>query len=132
HRWPGAVRRDPRRAAPCPHRSRRADARPQAPVDRSPHSASPLMLTVRDLLADVDVRLLAGDAGLDLPVRWVHISELEDPTPWLSGGEVLLTTGMQLGDESRQHEFINRLADHQLAALGFGTGFGHDEVPTAI
>jgi PucR family transcriptional regulator, purine catabolism regulatory protein len=90
------------------------------------------MLTVRDLLADVDVRLLAGDAGLELPVRWVHISELEDPTPWLSGGEVLLTTGMQLGDESRQREFVNRLADHQLAALGFGIGFAHDEVPTAI
>ena len=90
------------------------------------------MLTVRDLLADLDVRVLAGDAGLDLPVRWVHISELEDPTPWLSGGEVLLTTGMQLGDEAGQREFVNRLADHQLAALGFGIGFGHDAVPPAI
>ncbi len=90
------------------------------------------MLIVRDLLADLDVRLLAGDDGLELPVRWVHISELEDPTPWLSGGEVLLTTGMQLGDDARQREYVNRLADHQLAALGFGTGFGHDEVPTAI
>jgi purine catabolism regulator len=90
------------------------------------------MLTVRDLLADLDVRLLAGDAGLELPVRWVHISELDDPTPWLSGGEVLLTTGMQLGDTAGQREYVNRLADHQLAALGFGTGFGHDEVPPAI
>ena len=26
----------------------------------------------------------------------MHISEIEDPTPWLSGGELLLTTGMQL------------------------------------
>ena len=90
------------------------------------------MLTVRDLLADLEVRVLAGEAGLDLPVRWVHISELEDPTPWLSGGEVLLTTGMQLGDEACQREFVNRLADHQLAALGFGIGFGHDAVPPAI
>jgi PucR family transcriptional regulator, purine catabolism regulatory protein len=90
------------------------------------------MLTVRDLLGDLDVRLLAGEAGLELPVRWVHISELLDPTPWLSGGEVLLTTGMQLVDAERQREFVMRLADHQLAALGFGAGFGHESVPAAI
>lgn len=90
------------------------------------------MLTVRDLLGDLDVRLLAGEDGLELPVRWVHISELHDPTPWLSGGEVLLTTGMQLDSPERQREFITRLADHQLAGLGFGTGFEHSSVPTAI
>jgi PucR family transcriptional regulator, purine catabolism regulatory protein len=90
------------------------------------------MLTVRDLLGDLDVRLLAGEAGLDLPVRWVHISELLDPTPWLSGGEVLLSTGLQLDSSERQREFVTRLADHQLAALGFGTGFAHAEVPEPI
>src|SRR5437764_3336815 len=90
------------------------------------------MLPLRDLLRDLDVRVVAGEAGLDRPVRWVHISELADPTPWLSGGEVLLTTGMQLGDDARQREFIGRLADHQLAALGFGLGFGYDTVPPAI
>jgi PucR family transcriptional regulator, purine catabolism regulatory protein len=90
------------------------------------------MLTVRDLLGDLDVRLLAGEEGLELPVRWVHISELLDPTPWLSGGEVLLTTGMQLDSSEREREFITRLADHQLAGLGFGTGFSHDSVPAAI
>ncbi|MBV9006793.1 MAG: PucR family transcriptional regulator ligand-binding domain-containing protein [Solirubrobacterales bacterium] len=90
------------------------------------------MLTVRDLLGDLDVRVLAGEGGLDLPVRWVHITELLDPTPWLSGGELLLTTGLQLDDAERQREFVSRLADHQLAGLGFGTGFGHREVPPAI
>ncbi len=90
------------------------------------------MLTVRDLLNDLDVRVLAGERGLDLPVRWVHITELLDPTPWLSGGELLLTTGLQLDDAERQREFVTRLADHQLAGLGFGTGFGHREVPPAI
>ena len=54
------------------------------------------MLPLGDLIRDLDVRLVAGEAGLDTPVRWVHISELEDPTPWLSGGELLLTTGLQL------------------------------------
>jgi purine catabolism regulator len=90
------------------------------------------MLTVRELLANVEVRLLTGESALDVPVRWVHISELHDPTPWLSGGEVLLTTGMSLHTPAEQREFVARLADHQLAALGFGTGFEHDAVPPAL
>jgi purine catabolism regulator len=90
------------------------------------------MLTVRDLISDLDVRLLAGEGGLDLPVRWVHISELLDPTPWLSGGEVLLSTGMQLSTPQSQRDFVTRLVDRQLAGLGFGTGFAHDQVPPAI
>ncbi|HEY2161989.1 MAG TPA: PucR family transcriptional regulator ligand-binding domain-containing protein, partial [Solirubrobacteraceae bacterium] len=90
------------------------------------------MLTVRELVNGLEVRLLAGEEGLDLPVRWVHISELADPTPWLSGGELLLTTGMGLEDPGEQREFATRLADHQLAGLGFGTGFEHDTVPEPL
>jgi purine catabolism regulator len=90
------------------------------------------VLTVRELLRDLDVHLLCGEAATDLPVRWVHISELKDPTPFLSGGELLLTTGMQLNTPQRQAEFVNRLADHQLAGVGFGVGFGHREVPPAL
>ena len=90
------------------------------------------MLTVGELLRSLDLRLLAGEAGLDHPVRWVHISELEDPTPWMSGGELLLTTGLQLDTAKRQRAFVARLADHQLAGLGFGTGFSHEAVPDAI
>ena len=77
------------------------------------------MLTLAELLRDLDLGLLAGEANADAPVRWVHISELLDPTPWLSGGELLLTTGMQLESAKRQREFVARLADHQLAGLGW-------------
>lgn len=90
------------------------------------------MLTVRELIGDLDVSLLAGEAHADAPVRWVHISELPDPTPWLSGGEVLLTTGMALKTPAAQRAFIVTLADHGIAALGFGTGFQHERVPPGI
>jgi DNA-binding PucR family transcriptional regulator len=90
------------------------------------------VLTVRELLADVEVTLLAGDGHLDVPVRWVHISELADPTPWLSGGELLLTTGIALDSAKRQRDYIATLADHGLAGLGLGTGFTHDKVPKAL
>jgi DNA-binding PucR family transcriptional regulator len=90
------------------------------------------MLTVREVLADVDIALLAGEGHLDMPVRWVHISELVDPTPWLSGGELLLTTGLALNSPKRQREYIATLADHGLAGLGLGTGFTHEKVPKAL
>ncbi|HEV7750385.1 MAG TPA: PucR family transcriptional regulator [Baekduia sp.] len=90
------------------------------------------MLTVRELLRDLEVSVLAGEANLDAPVRWVHISELADPTPWLSGGELLLTTGLAIETPEAQRAYIARLADHGLAGLGFGTGFAHQSVPEAL
>jgi PucR family transcriptional regulator, purine catabolism regulatory protein len=90
------------------------------------------VLTVRELLSDLDITVHGGEAGLDAPVRWVHSSELIDPTPWLSGGEVLLTIGLQLTDDDTQRAFVARLADHGLAAIGVGTGFAHDTVPRAM
>ncbi len=87
------------------------------------------MLLLRDLIRDLDIRTVAGETGLDRPVRWVHISELEDPTPWLSGGELLLTTGMNLTGAASQRAFVERLAAHELAGLGLGVGFRHAEAP---
>ena len=78
------------------------------------------------------LELAVGSDGADAPVRWVHISELPDPTPWLSGGELLLTTGIQLESDARQREFVRLLSGCHLAGLGFGTGFDHDELPPAL
>jgi purine catabolism regulator len=90
------------------------------------------MLTVRGLVDEMGLELAAGADAADAPVRWVHISELPDPTPWLSGGELLLTTGFQLGSEQRQREFVRLLSGHHLAGLGFGTGFEHAALPAAL
>ena len=90
------------------------------------------MLPLRDLLRELDLRLVAGAGGAERPVRWVHISELVDPTPWLSGGELLLTTGLQLEGAGHQREYVARLAGHGLAGLGLGTGFAHPRVPDAM
>jgi purine catabolism regulator len=90
------------------------------------------VLTIRSLLEETGLELLAGDSSADAPIRWVHISELVDPTQWLSGGELLLTTGMQLTDEAEQRAYVSRLVGHSLGGLGFGTGLGHDQVPPAL
>src|SRR3954452_24872598 len=90
------------------------------------------MLPLRDLLRDLELSVVAGETGLDRPVRWVHSSELLDPTPWLSGGELLLTTGMQLTDPERQRAYVQRIAGHELAGLGLGTGFAHETMPAGL
>ena len=90
------------------------------------------MLTVESLVAELDLTLATGEEAAGAAVRWVHSTELIDPTPWLRGGELLLTTGLQLSSAKLQREFVERLADREIAGLGFGTGFSHKKVPAAI
>ncbi|MBW8486772.1 PucR family transcriptional regulator [Actinomadura parmotrematis] len=65
------------------------------------------------------------------PVTWVAVSELEDPTPFLEGGELVLTTGMRLagGDAAG---YVARLVARGVAGLGFGVGLGHAAVPAGL
>jgi PucR family transcriptional regulator, purine catabolism regulatory protein len=90
------------------------------------------LFTVKSLTDDLGLSLLAGEQNASAPVRWVHITELLDPTPWLSGGELLLTTGLQLQTAAKQRQFVRRLQSHHLAGLGFGTGFDHTQIPDAL
>ena len=70
--------------------------------DRSPEEvAAPVLDRPVARAEEIGLELAAGEERADAPVRWVHITELADPTPWLSGGELLLTTGMQLDSATR-------------------------------
>jgi PucR family transcriptional regulator, purine catabolism regulatory protein len=89
-------------------------------------------LTVESLIGELGLSLVSGQASAQTHVRWVHSTELADPTPWLKGGEVLLTTGLQLEGPKAQRDLVERLADHDIAALGFGTGFAHKKLPAAL
>jgi len=94
-----------------------------------------MALTVQDILnvPGLALRPLAGEAYADRPVRWVHLSELEDPTPWLKGGELLLTTGGGIGTSpTKQRAYVRRLVEAGLAGLGFGLGFGFEKTPKAL
>ena len=90
------------------------------------------MLTVESLLQDSELELVAGQERARTRVRWVHCSDLRDPTPWLSGGELLLTTGIQLDDPRRESEYVTRLAEHGVAGLGVGMGFLHEHLPDSL
>jgi purine catabolism regulator len=89
-------------------------------------------LTVASLIDELGLELVSGADSAQAHVRWVHCTELTDPTPWLKGGELLLSTGIQLAGPKSQRELVDRLADHDIAGLGFGTGFAHKRLPAAL
>ncbi|MEU8332103.1 PucR family transcriptional regulator [Micromonospora sp. NPDC048839] len=86
-------------------------------------SVSAVFPTVREVLALDPVRhgaprVVAGDAGLDRPVRWVHVAEVPDIATLLGGGELVLTTGIGLpGDDAGLRAFIGDLADVGVSGL---------------
>lgn len=90
-----------------------------------------MSLTLRDLVStpELDLALLAEGPGMDRQVTWVHVSELRDPTPFLSGGELLLTTGIAFDGSVDAADYVQRLSDAAVVGLGFGTGLSHSVVP---
>ena len=92
------------------------------------------MVTLREVLRSprLGLSLLTGEHALDREIRWAHVSELDDPTPWLEGGELLLTTGLnaQWGYDGAL-AYCRRLANAGVSALGVSTGpnVAHESVP---
>ena len=80
-----------------------------------------------------DLAPAAGFTATDAPVTAVHISELADPVAYLSGGELLLTTGMTLpSSRSGCESYVARLKSAAISALAIGIGPVHDEPPVAL
>lgn len=80
------------------------------------------VLTLERVLAG-EPEVVAGAAQLDRAVRWVHVAEAADVGVMLSGGEMVLTTGVLLaGDEGAQAEYIQSLHRAEAAAVVLGLG----------
>jgi purine catabolism regulator len=78
------------------------------------------VIRVEDLLRSpaLQLRLIAGESGTSRRVAWAHVSELEDPTPWLFGAEMIMTTGIALPRSAqRQRAYLGRLDDAGVACL---------------
>lgn len=85
-------------------------------------------LSVRQVLAMDRVlagepEVVAGASHLDRAVRWVHVAEAADVGVMLTGGEMVLTTGVLLaGDPEAQAEYIRSLHRAEAAAVVLGLG----------
>lgn len=94
-----------------------------------------MAMTLSGLLATTSLRLTAlthpDDTG-DAPISWAAVTELADPTPFLAGGEVLLTTGVRQKTVAAQTDFVDHAIRAGVLALGYGTGLTHAKVPAAV
>jgi PucR family transcriptional regulator, purine catabolism regulatory protein len=92
-----------------------------------------LPLTVAELLAHRELELaplVRGD--LDRVIRWVHSSEMPDPSPYLRGDEVVLSAGIWFWAGSSSQVFAAGLAGAGAAAIGFGPSALVPAVPPAL
>jgi purine catabolism regulator len=65
-----------------------------------------------------------------LEVQAVHVSELLEPARYLDGGELLITSGMNIPPTAKAcATYTRQLAQAGVLALAFGTGVIHPDVP---
>ena len=94
-----------------------------------------MAITVRRLAGhkDLGLKLVAGRENADRVINWAHAIELADPTPYLSGGELVMTTGLKMGPTNdEQYEYVARLSAAGVVALAFDTGTNFDRVPDGV
>ena len=80
-------------------------------------------------------RVVAGAAGLDRVVRWVHVTELVDVGTILRGGELVLSTGIAWPeDRDRLADFVADLAGLGAAGLvlELGRRYTDSSLPKAL
>ncbi|MDP5183620.1 PucR family transcriptional regulator ligand-binding domain-containing protein [Blastococcus sp. BMG 814] len=109
-----------------------------APLPVPDGASSTTGVTVRQVLAMPPLRgadpvVLAGSAGLDRAVRWVHTTELVDVAPLLRGGDLVLSTGIALPDTPADlGAFAESLDRSQCAGLVIELGRRWGAVPEAL
>lgn len=81
------------------------------------------MLTLRVLAADPTLQLrvlVEGDREWDLPVRWVHNTELADPSPYLREHELVMTNGLWFSGAGSAAAFVAGVRQRGGAGIVFG------------
>ena len=126
--------------------SERSSGSPKALASKAAaHSVTPhhsdlagTRLTVRDVL-DLDLvttwgpEVVAGAGQLGRPVRWLHVAEARDVAVMLTGGEMVLTTGLLLADdEQAQVEYIEAMYRADVSAVVLGLGRAFRTTPPAL
>jgi PucR family transcriptional regulator, purine catabolism regulatory protein len=122
--------------------------RPNAPHSHGGQDQLDAVTLGQFLAALPDAVAVVHDAGNGhVPLRWVEPSELEDPTPYLLDGEFVLTAGLPFRDggnvgaggstgenssAGRAEEYVRRLVEAGVAALGFGLEPYYDAVPDHV
>lgn len=102
------------------------------PDDSPIHPGFPTVAEVLalDAVRQGNPRVVAGAAGLDRRVRWVHVTELTDVREILRGGELVLSTAIAWPDDREAlARFVAELAALGAAGLVVELGRRYPEAP---
>ncbi len=92
-----------------------------------------MVTRVQDVVDDASLNLEVVHPGdLAREVRWVHVSELADPSPYLDGGELVLTAGVWRGRDVSATDFVRSLTQRDVVAVGWGLLHGDTTVPADV
>lgn len=95
-----------------------------------------MSITVSKLCANAQanyvMKLVAGKEGMGNYVRWVHLVENVDVSPFLHGNEMVFMTGVGISDESRLLTFIEELIEKRCSALVINTGKYIKSIPQSV
>ncbi|MDT5016929.1 MAG: hypothetical protein QOD39_3089, partial [Mycobacterium sp.] len=95
------------------------------------------MVSLRTIVEveDLHISVVHGPDLLQVELSGAHASEQPDPTPWLSGGELLMSDGLGI-QPSRRHQvdYAARLKRKRIAALilGLGGTLPYGEAPPGL
>lgn len=96
------------------------------------------MITLRAVLNLPAIRrglpeVVAGRENLERPVRWVHAGEVPNMASLLKGGELLLTTGMGVGNTAaEQRRYLAALDERGIAGCALELGQRFTEPPESM
>jgi PucR family transcriptional regulator, purine catabolism regulatory protein len=92
-----------------------------------------LATTICDLVAHrgLRLRLVTGAAEQGREIRSVHTTDLQQPGRYVLPGELVLTNGLWHG-EVPTDVWIGELSEGGAAALGFGLGTPHGQIPVDL
>jgi purine catabolism regulator len=78
-------------------------------------------------------KVVAGTKGLSRPVRWVHVLEVSNAASFVNGQELILTTGVGLGDSEESFlQFVRQLVEKRVSGLCIELVQRFTKVPTIV
>jgi purine catabolism regulator len=92
-------------------------------------------LTIRELVEESDLQLevVAGRSGVNQIIEAVYIGDLDDPTPWMVQGSLLLTTGPRLEDDPGSgSDLVRLLKENRMVGIGVAIMPYVREIPGAM
>lgn len=105
----------------------------EGPGGRGGHDVRTVPLCAITDRRDLALRRLATPPGPEPRVRWAVVSELAVPARYLTGGELLLSAGVDMSVvTSDLRGYVAGLLGAGVSALGFGVTPVHDTVPAAL